>query len=184
VKIAGPAYVVRTPRLVLRCYHPADAELLDRSIDESREHLRPYMPWAARMESIDEQIAKLRRFRAAFDAGEDFIYGIFDRDERALLGGTGLHPRIGRGGLEIGYWIHVGHLRRGYATESSAALTRVAFEMEGVDRVEIHCDPNNAASSGVAAKLGFRHEATLRRRRIVAEREPRDTMVWVLFADE
>ena len=180
---SGPAYVVRTPRLTLRCWNPADAPLFLRAFEESREHLRN-MPWANHVKSLDDQIVKFRQCRAGFDLGEDLTYAIFDRDDREVLGGTGLHARVGKGGKEIGYWIHVNHVNRGLATEAAGAMTRVGFEIEGLDRVEIHCGPTNVASRRVAEKLGFQHEATLRRRMIVTGREPRDTMVWVLFADD
>ena len=41
-------------------------------------------------------------------------YGIFDGDR--LVGGTGLHRRSDAGVFEIGYWVHVGCVRRGIAT--------------------------------------------------------------------
>ncbi len=179
----GPAYRILTPRLVIRCWEPADAPRLARATEESREHLRPEMPWAEQVETLDQQVDKLRRFRAALDRGEDFIYGIFDRDGE-ILGGTGLHTRQGPNAREIGYWVHAAHVGRGIATEASAALVRVAFEIDRVDRVEIHCSPANPRSARVAEKLGFRHEATLRRRLMVPGREPRDTMIWSLFAEE
>ncbi len=72
-----------------------------------------------------------------------------------LVGSSGLHRRIGPGGLEIGYWIHPRHLRRGLATEVARQLTDRAFADPSVDRVEIHHDRANAASGGVPAKLGF-----------------------------
>ena len=54
--------------------------------------------------------------------------------------------------------------RQGYITESTAALTRVGFEICEADRMEIHIDPENEASLGVPRKLGYVEEATLRRR--------------------
>jgi hypothetical protein len=68
-------------------------------------------------------------------------------------------------------------------TKLDAAVrgTRVAFEIDGVDRVEIHCDPQNTASAAVPGRLGYEHEATLRRR--LAYPEIRDTMIWTMFAD-
>jgi RimJ/RimL family protein N-acetyltransferase len=82
----------------------------------------------------------------------------------------------------IGYWIHVDHIGLGYATETSAALTKVAFTIEGMDRVEIHCDPANLASAAVPRKLGFTHEATLRRRSRWSDEQFTDSMIWTLFA--
>jgi RimJ/RimL family protein N-acetyltransferase len=90
---------------------------------------------------------------------------------------------VGKDAFEIGYWISATHINQGLATEISAALTRVAFEICGVDRVEIHCDPNNVRSAAVPRKLGYVHEATLRYRTVTSDGTPRDTMIWSIFAD-
>jgi RimJ/RimL family protein N-acetyltransferase len=182
--VPGPAYRIVTPRLVVRCWEPRDAPRLKAAIDASLEHLGR-MPWIGQEpEPLEGKIARLRRFRAHFDLDQDYAYGIFDRDEREVLGGCGLHARQGPGALEIGYWIGAGHVRRGLASEAAGALTRVAVELGRVARVEIHCGPENAASAGVARTLGFRHEATLGRRFRRADGSLRDTMIWTLFADD
>lgn len=180
---AGPAYRVVTPRLVIRCWQPADAPLLKAAVDISIEHLRPWMPWAANEPTdLDAKIALLRHWRGQFDLGQDFVYGIFDREEMEALGSTGLHTRPGPDAREIGYWVRADRLNQGIATETAAALTRVAFEVDRLDRVEIHCDVQNVRSAAVPRKLGFTHEATLRKRRFGDKL--RDTMVWTLLADE
>jgi RimJ/RimL family protein N-acetyltransferase len=180
----GPAYRIRTPRLLLRCWNPEDAPLLAEAIIASLDHLRPWMPWAHQEpEAVEAKAERLRGFRASFDRDEDLIYGIFDPAGTEVLGGTGLHPRVGEGAREIGYWIHAGHLRRGYATEAAAALTRVAFEVHGLRRVEIHCDPENEPSAAVPRRLGYTHEATLRQRALTADGAPRDEMIWSLFRE-
>jgi RimJ/RimL family protein N-acetyltransferase len=184
-KIPGPAYRVETARLVLRCWNPVDAPLLKLAVDESLEHILPWMPWAID-EPIDPQtrIERLRTMRANFDLGQEFIYGAFNLGETIVLGGSGLHCQLEGSAREIGYWIHKDHVNRGLATELSAALTKVAFEVDGVDRVEIHMDPKNARSAAVPRKLGFQHEATLQRRATTTDGRPRDTMIWTLFADD
>ena len=130
------------------------------------------------------KVMRIRRWRAQFDFDKDYTYGIFNEDESAVLGGTGLHTRPAKNAFEIGYWIHANHVNRGLATEISAALTRVAFTLPQIDRVEIHCDPANVRSASVPRKLGFRHEATLHRRAVRSDGTPRDTMIWSIFADE
>jgi len=142
------------------------------------------MPWAQEEQPLQAHLDRLRRVRGEFDLGQDFTYAIFDRDERRVLGSTGLHTRLGTSAREIGYWIHVAHTGQGYATETSAALAKVAFEIERLDRVEIHCDPANAASAAVPRKLGFTLEATLRRRNRWSEEKVTDSMIWSLFADQ
>ena len=80
--------------------------------------------------------------------------------------------------MEIGYWVRTDRTRRGIATSAAGALTRAAFSLPGVERVEIHCDQSNRPSAGVAAKLGY----------ILARTEPKEPaapgetgrfMVWV-----
>ena len=79
-------------------------------------------------------------------------------------------------------WIHAAHINRGLTTEAAAALTRVGFELENLARIEIHCGPRNTRSAAVARKLGYTHEATLRERGVDVTGNPRDTMIWTLFA--
>ncbi len=151
--------------------------------DESREHLRPFMLWANRVpESVAESVDKLRLFRSWFDAGEDFMFGVFSKDDRTVIGGAGLHPRVGKGGLEIGYWVHVARLREGLASEAAGALTRVAFEVGRMRWVEIRCAGTNVASAGVPRKLGFTHEATLKDRLVVGSGAIDDALVFTMLA--
>ncbi|MEZ5041133.1 MAG: GNAT family N-acetyltransferase [Saprospiraceae bacterium] len=124
-------YKIETKRLIIRCYEPKDAELLKISIDESLEHLLPWMPWAKNEpESVKAKMERLRKYRGQFDLGLDYTFGIFDKDEKKLVGSTGLHTRGGNNAREIGYWINAKHLKQGYATEAVKALIKVAFEIE------------------------------------------------------
>ena len=134
--------------------------------------------------SLDATVHWLRGHRAMFDRDEHKRYAIFDRDETTLLGETMLLDRAGSGALEIGYWIDIRHAGQGYATESTAAMVRLGFEHDRIDRLEIHCSPNNHASFAVAEKLGFHHEATLAARFHDCDNNPQDSMVWTLFAKD
>jgi RimJ/RimL family protein N-acetyltransferase len=183
---APAPYRIETERLVIRCYEPRDAPLTKYAVDSSIEHLLPWMPWADHEpQTLEEKTALLKSFRSAFDAGENFTYGIFSADETVQLGGTGLHPRVEPGGLEIGYFVRTSATRQGIATESSAALTRVGFEVCGADRIEIRVEPENEASFGIPRKLGFVEEATLRRRLPGRDGEPlRDVTICTLFRED
>lgn len=181
----GPAYRIQTPRLVLRCWNPTDAPLLAEAVTASVEHLRPWMPWAhAEPEELEAKVQRLRMFRAKFDMDQDYVYAIFTPDETEVVGGTGMHPRVGEGAMEIGYWISARHIGQGYATEASAALTRVAFEVNGLERMEIRCDPRNERSASVPRKLGYTLDATLRGRVRGVDGTMRDAMVWSLLRAE
>jgi RimJ/RimL family protein N-acetyltransferase len=182
-----PPYAIRTERLLIRCWEPADASLADESIRSSLDHLRPWMPWAyAEPTPLKEKVERLRRFRGQFDLGQDFVYALFEPDGSRVLGGSGLHPRGDDGSLEIGYWIRADATGRGLATESTAALTRVAIDLCGVERVEIRIDPDNRASLAIPRRLGYIEEATLRQRLPAADplAPRRDVVVFTLLAEE
>jgi RimJ/RimL family protein N-acetyltransferase len=182
---SDPPYAIRSERLLLRCWEPTDAPALKEAVDASLDHLRPWMPWAANEpEPLEAKVALLRRFRGWFDLGRDFVYGVFAPDGSEVLGGTGLHTRVGDDALEIGYWIRASRIGEGLATELSAVLTRVAFELCQVDRVEIRIDPANERSARVPRKLGYVEEARLRRRLPAgADGRPRDVVVFTIFRD-
>jgi RimJ/RimL family protein N-acetyltransferase len=182
--LSKPAYRIETGRLVLRCWQPDDAALMQEATAVNKEHLLPFMPWAVDEPTpVEAKIDLIRKFRSSFDRGEDYVYGVFNSDETRVLGGSGLHTRVGEEGLEIGYWIHKDFVRQGFATELAAALTKVAFELYLVQRMEIHCAIENIASAAVPRKLGFVHEAT-RRRLAFAFGGKSDSMIWTLFSDE
>jgi len=183
--IPGPAYRIETSRLVLRCWQPVDATLLKKAIDANIEHLLPWMNWAENEPTpLQDKIALIRHWQGAFDRDEDFVYGVFLPDESRVLGGCGLHTRMGLSAREIGYWIDKAFNGRGLATELAAALTKVGFEIDGVERIEIHCDENNHASAAIPRKLGYTLDATLRQRGKTVQGAWRNSMIWSLYADE
>jgi RimJ/RimL family protein N-acetyltransferase len=182
---ADAPYRIVTERLVIRCWSPRDAPLLKDAIDSSLESLQRWMPWAHEEPApVEQKVKLLRRFRGRFDLGQEFVYGIFDADETEVVGGTGLHPRADDASLEIGYWIRDSRVGNGFATEVAAALTKVAIDVCGVDRVDIRVDPDNAASLAIPRRLGFTEEGTLRRRLPTAEGTRADVTVFSLFHDE
>jgi RimJ/RimL family protein N-acetyltransferase len=148
----GPARRLTTPRLLLRPWEPDDAAAWRDAVEASLDDLRPWLPWA-RGELHGPPRPGPRR---------DVPLGMFAADDGAVLGGAALHHAIGLRGRTVSYWLASGRRGRGFATEAAGALTRVAFEVDGVERVEIHVDAENTASAAVAVRLGF---ARVRRRR-------------------
>jgi RimJ/RimL family protein N-acetyltransferase len=181
-----PPYRIETERLVIRCYDPEDAPLLKAAVDSSIEHLLPWMPWARfEPQSVEDKMELCRMFRGQFDLDQNYIYGIFTADETEQLGGTGLHPRANEGSLEIGYWVALGSIGQGIATEVTAVLTRVGFELAALDRVDIQVEPTNERSLAIPRKLGFTEEGRLRRRLEANENEPRrDSVTFSMLREE
>ena len=145
---------LETRRLVLRIWRAEDADALGAAITASLEHLRPWMPWIAfEPRSSADRAAFIEQSNNERAEGGDATYGVFRDGE--IVGGAGLHRRAGPDTLEIGYWIHVDHLRNGYASEASSALTSAAFEDPEIQFVEIHHDRANVSSAGIPRKLGY-----------------------------
>ncbi|HEY7256978.1 MAG TPA: GNAT family N-acetyltransferase [Solirubrobacterales bacterium] len=145
---------VEAGELLLRRWAVDDAEGFARLVAASAEHLRPWMPWmAAEPRTLAERIALIRRWEEEWMAGGDVLLAVVRDGD--LAGSCGMHRRIGPGGIELGYWIAVPHLRQGVATAVAMGLTNTALSLPGIDRVEIHHDVNNIASAGVPAGLGF-----------------------------
>lgn len=146
--------LVECSRLVLRQWHSTEAAALSAAVAASVEHLRPWMAWiAAEPLSLTDRRSLIEGWLNGWPEGGDVVFGVWSGD--VVVGGCGLHRRSAPDTLDIGYWIHVDHLRKGYATELAAALTTAAFGVSGVERVAIHHDRANEASGRVPLRLGF-----------------------------
>lgn len=178
-------YAVTSERLVVRCYDPTDAPALLEATAASRDHLLPWLPWAAaEPQTLDEKVQLLRTFRSEFDRDGDYVVGAFEREGGRLVGGSGLHPRCGEGCREIGYWVRVDACGRGIATEMAAAMTYAGFRHLGLRRIEIRCHVDNSASSRVIEKLGYRREGTLLGMVACHDAPFGDAEVWGMLASE
>lgn len=145
---------IRTARLTLRLWTPDDAEALSAAVMTSIEHLRPWMPWVASEPiTLAQRVALIEHWREEWERDGDLVIGAFLNGD--VVGSSGLHRRRGPGVLEIGYWVHVDHIKQGIATEVADALTTASFTVAGIERVEIHHDKANAASAGVPRRLGY-----------------------------
>jgi ribosomal-protein-serine acetyltransferase len=148
-----PIEMVSGPVLI-RSWHQSDAPGLARVIADNLDHLRPWLPWA---HELPASRARIRASTGAFlleaVTKPDELVGIFSGGQ--VAGGSGLHPRIGPGGFEIGYWVRQDFTRRGIATAAARALTDHAFCRPDIDRIEIRHDRANVASEGVPRRLGY-----------------------------
>jgi RimJ/RimL family protein N-acetyltransferase len=155
------------------------------AVEESREHLRPWMPFWDQHRSIEQSTAFCAESRDAWAARDHFFAVIEHRANGRYLGGTGFQtidwtvPRF-----EIGYWIRRSEEGHGYVTEAVRLLVRVAFDELAANRLEIRCDPKNVRSLRVAERAGFVHEATLRRQARRNDGTLRDTCVLALQRED
>jgi ribosomal-protein-serine acetyltransferase len=156
----APPDVIALLDLTLRRWRPEWAEELQAAVEASRAELRPFMPWATDDHGLDQSREYIARSVAEWDRHENFNYAILTNDGSGgvvVIGSCGLMTRMGEGVLEIGYWVHTAHARRGHATAVARALAEAALALPGIDRAAIKHDPANPASGRVAEKAGFVH---------------------------
>ena len=121
-RLAEPPRRIVTERLLLRPYEAATTRCSSRT-QSTRASTICGRSWTGRGRRRSRRpcsARRLRDFRRLFDHGDDWIYGIFTLDGSELIGGGGLHRRVGAEALEIGYWIRASRVRQGLATEAAA----------------------------------------------------------------
>lgn len=147
-------HFVKTDRLIVRLWAVDDAEDLNTAAAASRYHMAPWMPTASMPPlSLADRKAQILQWTEGWQQGGDAVFGVFRRQE--VVGGIGLHRGMSSAGLEIGYWTHVNHVRKGYAVEASEGVTSAAFQVPEIDFVEIFHDRSNKPSSGIPRRLGY-----------------------------
>lgn len=172
---------------VLRSYQPGDGALLTDAVDESYEHLRPWMPWAQPHQPVEESEKLVRQFRARYLLAEDFVIGIFSPDEKRLLGGTGFHLREGPLSgkcAEIGMFIRDSEAHKGLGSGALASMLGWGFTEWPWLRLSWRCDQSNLSSIRVAEKCGLRHEGVLRGQPAEVGDRRRDTVCFAITKDD
>ena len=174
-----------TERLTIRGPLPGDGQEMQMAIAESIDELRPWMPWASEIPTVEASESRLRQKHLDFLARTDLILLLFLKGTSKLVGSSGLHridwnvPRF-----EIGYWVRTSFARKGFVTEAVSGITKFAFEQLGAKRVEIRCDAKNVRSAAVPIRLGFAHEGTLRNDAVDHHTgELRDTMIFAKIVE-
>ncbi|MCB2109196.1 MAG: GNAT family N-acetyltransferase [Rhodobacteraceae bacterium] len=166
------ALSIKTKRLVLRPFTPADAPRVRELADE----------WdIARMTAsiphpYPEGLAE--KWIAAHDgvrtAGKGYPFAI--TLDGTLIGSVGA-DRNGTGALELGYWLGKPYWGRGIVTEAAAAVLDFCFGWLAVDRVYAGHLAENVASSRVLQKLGFAGDGCQERKSLALDKKVSCQMV-------
>lgn len=166
--------------VVLRRWEAGDAAALAAAAAAALDHLAPWMVWATPDGVTEAAMATFIAETTARSAdGSEVIYGIVGAGDGTVLGGTGLHDRLGGGGLEIGYWLAPTATGRGLMTRVAGHLTDVALRLDDIERVEIHCDEANARSAAIPRRLGYRLDRIIDSDRPQAPADTGRDMIWV-----
>ena len=160
-RMAQPPEQIEIPAagVVLRRHRAGDVDALQAVIESSRDHLRPFMPWAD--QDREATAAFVAKTAEGWASGENYNFLVTAPEASGngerLLGGCGLHRRGGPETIEIGYWLRPDAGGQGVMTAAARELTSAALALDGITRVEIRCDVANARSAAIPRRLGFVH---------------------------
>lgn len=154
-------------KLVRRRGDDEATEVFWRVVEESREHLARWIPWAIPTTKEDAK-TYLQTKTDEWETMASFQFFLVlpsdDKEDAAFLpsangivaGCISLINRCGPGATEIGYWIAEKHTRKGLTKRASSLLTDFALTTMGASRVVvIHDKAIEASSGGVPRSLGF-----------------------------
>ena len=164
---------------VLRRIRQSDAQIVADTVAANLGRLSAWMIWAAPAAgTVEEQRRRIPQAVARWDAGNSFQYLAVHADTGAHLGNFGLERRLGRGAMELGYWLAEDATGYGYATAGAQLLTEAALALPDVNRVEIHCDAANLRSQQIPRRLGYRLDR-IEVEDLRAPAESGHSMIWI-----
>jgi RimJ/RimL family protein N-acetyltransferase len=164
----------------LRTLTEADAAAFARHVAADLPRLSAFLPWPERTALP----AGAAEWLARYDRGEDgrrLVAGVWVAGE-LVAGVVLLHHDEATATIELGCWSVGTAEGKGVVRAACLEALRVARSWS-VERVEWHCDPQNARSGALARRLGFRLEGTLRSS-YPLRGERRDTEVYGLVERE
>jgi 8-oxo-dGTP diphosphatase len=147
---------LKTERLTLRPFQPADAAGLHRLINNfDIAKMLELVRFPYHRELADEWIASSIRDLVAGASCQLAITGQ-ENEQEVLVGGVGITiDRASRAG-HLGYWVGQKYWGHGVATEAAGRLTRWSFANLEIDRITASIATDNPASIAVLRRIGFR----------------------------
>jgi [ribosomal protein S5]-alanine N-acetyltransferase len=151
---------LRTPRLRLRALTPSDGPALF-AIHSDPEWMRWYGVDPLVEESQGTQLAEL--FASWYTSGTGYRWGLERKEDKRLIGTAGLF-RWNKSwhNCVTGYEIAQDCQGQGYMREALEHILDFGFNLMLLHRIQAETHPDNAASIGLATRLGFQFEGVHR----------------------
>lgn len=147
--------------LYLKLLEPSDAQAVFALTDNSRAHLRQWLPWVDHTNEEEDTKAFIRSVRQGWADQKLFSAGIvFQGSIAGVAGFNRLDHQNNLG--EIGYWLGEAYQGKGIMTAAAEAFISYGFEQLGLNKIVIKVATANEKSKAVPERLGFKQEGTLR----------------------
>lgn len=145
----------------LRLLEMRHAEEMFRLIDNSRTHLREFLPWLDFNTSVKDSQSFIEGTMKQWAANNGFQAGIFYKGE--LAGVIGLHNiNWPNKSTTIGYWLGEAYTGKGLMTGACQAVIDYCFNELKLNRIEIRVATSNEKSAAIPQRLGFQKEGCVR----------------------
>jgi ribosomal-protein-serine acetyltransferase len=147
--------------ILLRSLQLTDAPELFRAIEESRDHLRPWLNWIDSSTKPEHTLQFIEHCVQQQDSQEGIVLGIFKN--RQIIGEIGMHHwdhTLKK--AQIGYWLSQDYLGKGILNRGLLRFLDFLYKKLDLNKIEIHFSVQNKASAKVAERLGFKVEGLVR----------------------
>ena len=141
--------IVVDDNTLLRSYEVDDEQELFKVINNSRQHLHPWLSWVDKTTKPEHSLQFIQQSLQQLNNQEALALGIFLNGK--IIGGVGMHDwDLATKRAQIGYWISREYEGRGIISKCLVKFTDFLFEKTGLNKIEIHFIPSNKRSAKVA----------------------------------
>lgn len=138
-----------------------DADRVFIITDDSREHLREWLPWVDMTKSVDDTRDFIRSCLKDYAENKSITTFILYKGE--IVGTAGYNKIDWSNKIAyIGYWLGKDYQGHGIMTKVARALTDYAFNELKLNRVDIRAAVDNKKSRSIPERLGFVNEGRIR----------------------
>lgn len=168
--------------LTLRMLSGRDAEPLYQLTDQSREHLKKWLPWLDEIHSVDDSLSFIKNSFQLYNDRKGITAGIFWFDQ--LVGVVGFNELDFKNKTGyIGYWLGENYQGKGIMTKAVSSLITYGFSDLSLNRMDLRAAKENLPSRAIAERIGFKKEGQIRQAEWLYDRYV-DHIVYGLLKDE
>ncbi len=139
----------------------SDANVIFNTIQNEREYLREWLPFVDYTNDISDTRFFIRSVLSPQNSHHEFVALMLFKGEFAGLIGfksTDLENKK----TEIGYWLSEKYQRHGIVSKSCQFLINFAFDVLGINRIQIRVAVKNTRSCRIPERLHFTFEGVER----------------------
>lgn len=132
-------------------------------VENSRENLLPWLPWALKNKTPEDEFDYLLNWcQKNWKEEKGYAYVIRENTSGHLVGSIDFFKtdNMHKNG-EIGYWLDIEYIGKGYMSEAVKLLETEVFN-QGFNRIVISNDTRNLRSANVAERAGYHLDGILR----------------------